>query len=209
LKKKKIKVLTQIVLILIELINYNFMEKLIDSLKNWLKDNVHMESPLKEGASDKEFAALEDKLQVQLPEDFKQFYKFHNGQSEDAPYITPLGEMLSLEGIAFQWELWKGLVDDNVFEDNNSEPDEGIKDDWYNPKWIPFTYDGSGNHLCIDLDPAEGGKVGQVITMWHDGSERELIAGSFNEWLALFVQQLNDGYFRYDHEMGNLERLKW
>ncbi len=185
------------------------MEKLIDSLKNWLIHNVHVESPLKTGASDEEFVALEKIVQVKLPEDFKQFYKFHNGQSEEAPYITPLGELLSLDGIAFQWGLWKELVDDNAFEGITSEPDGGIKNDWYNPKWIPFTYDGSGNHLCIDLDPAEGGHVGQVITMWHDEPGREWIAGSFQEWLSLFVHQLNDDYFRYDPDMGNLERLKW
>jgi cell wall assembly regulator SMI1 len=63
--------------------------------------------------------------------------------------------------------------------------------------------------LCIDLDPAEGGHVGQVITMWHDEPGREWIAGSFQEWLSLFVHQLNDDYFRYDPDMGNLERLKW
>lgn len=191
-------------------INLTKMKELIDDLHNWLKNNVpHLENAFQNDSSIEELNKLEEKLQVQLPEDFKLFYTFHNGQNENAPYITPFGELLSLEGIAFQWELWKSLVYDNVFKDNSSEPDEGIKNDWYNLKWIPFTYDGSGNHLSIDLDPAEGGNVGQVITMWHDSPEREWIAGSFTEWLALFVHQLQDGYFRYDAEMGNLERLKW
>lgn len=186
------------------------MDKLIENLSNWLKENIpHLENPFQNGANSEELNKLEEKLHVQLPEDFKSFYKLCNGQNEDAPYITPLGELLSLDGIASQWETWKNLVGKNVFQDYFSEPDEGIKNDWYNLKWIPFTYDGSGNHLCIDLDPADGGNAGQVITMWHDSPEREWIVGSFTEWLALFVHQLNDEYFRYDKEMGNLERLKW
>lgn len=186
------------------------MKELIENLKKWLKENIpHLENPFQNGANREELNKLEEKLHVQLPEDFKSFYILCNGQNADAPYITPLGELLSLEGISFQWELWKSLMDNAVFQNNFSEPDKGIKNDWYNLKWIPVTYDGSGNHLCIDLDPADGGNVGQVITMWHDSPERERVAGSFTEWLALFVDQLNEGYFRYDEEMGNLERLKW
>ncbi|WP_156441033.1 SMI1/KNR4 family protein [Burkholderia sp. ABCPW 14] len=49
-----------------------------------------------------------------------------------------------------------------------SETDQVIKDDWYNLKWIPFTHDGSGIRLCLNLDPAEGGTLGQVVRIWHD-----------------------------------------
>ncbi|MBO7776747.1 SMI1/KNR4 family protein [Burkholderia pseudomallei] len=59
-----------------------------------------------------------------------------------------------------------------------------MKDDWYNLKWIPFTHDGSGIRLCLDLDPAEGGTLGQVVRIWHDDEARELVAGSFSEWLG-------------------------
>jgi len=36
----------------------------------------------------------------------------------------------------------------------------------------PLTDSGSGDRHCLDLDPAPGGSVGQVILMWHDSPER-------------------------------------
>ncbi|KWE64809.1 hypothetical protein WL77_20605 [Burkholderia ubonensis] len=64
------------------------------------------------------------------------------------------------------------------------EPEPGIRGDWYNLKWIPLTHNGSGDHLCVDLDPDEGGRIGQVIRVWHDSPERELVAKRVGEWLA-------------------------
>nr|WP_241011423.1 SMI1/KNR4 family protein [Burkholderia sp. Ac-20392] len=60
-------------------------------------------------------------------------------------------------------------------------------------KWIPFTHDGSGNHLCIDLDPADDGFSGQVIRVWPDDARRERIAGGFSEWLARIADEGQSG----------------
>ena len=46
-----------------------------------------------------------------------------------------------------------------------------------------MTYDGAGNHHCVDLDPEKSGVPGQVITMWHDDDERAVVAGSFYAFL--------------------------
>ncbi|PPK42935.1 hypothetical protein B0G57_11531 [Trinickia symbiotica] len=37
------------------------------------------------------------------------------------------------------------------------------------------------------LDGAEGGTYGQVIRIWHDDAQRELVASSFREWLHRLV----------------------
>jgi molybdopterin molybdotransferase len=63
-----------------------------------------------------------------------------------------------------------------------------VRSDWWNPCWIPFTHDGGGNHLCLDLDPAAGGAGGQVITLWHDGGARALAGSSFGEWFTRWRQ---------------------
>ncbi|WP_374196413.1 SMI1/KNR4 family protein [Burkholderia sp. Se-20378] len=101
--------------------------------------------------------------------------------------------LLSSHEILAQWRIWKGLVDGGDFDGVESEPDPGIGDDWYNLKWIPFTHDGSGNHLCIDLDPADDGFSGQVIRVWHDDARRERIAGGFSEWLARIAGEGQSG----------------
>lgn len=89
------------------------------------------------------------------------------------------------------------MLDEKTFEDDGvpygSMPDKEFKNDWWNPKWIPVTYDGSGNYYFLDLDPADGGTYGQVITMCHDDSRRTLVANSFGEWIKEYNIKLQSG----------------
>lgn len=67
-----------------------------------------------------------------------------------------------------------------------------------------MTYDDSGNHHCLDLDPTPSGKVGQIITMWHDEVEREVGANSFREWLEKLADELESGIYVFSQEQGSL-----
>jgi cell wall assembly regulator SMI1 len=91
--------------------------------------------------------------------------------------------------------VWNDLLQGGDFRDAKGNPEAGIKDDWWNARWIPLTYDGSGNHDCLDLDPAPGGNVGQIIGMWHDDAHRALLAPSFTEWLKAFADDLEAGEY--------------
>ncbi|WP_347880366.1 SMI1/KNR4 family protein [Burkholderia stagnalis] len=154
-------------------------------LDEWFSaDSTRLPGGLNGPASGDDIAALHAALGVMPPEEFVESLRIHDGQAEPGPAFADGDALLSARDIVAQWSIWKGLVDGGDFDDITSEPDPGIKDDWYNLKWIPFTHDGSGNHLCLDLDPAEGGTVGQVIRVWHDDAERVRVAGSYSEWLA-------------------------
>ncbi|KVH54552.1 molybdenum cofactor biosynthesis protein MoaA [Burkholderia sp. MSMB1072] len=135
-------------------------------------------------ASEDDIDALQVALGTKLPGVLIDSLRIHNGQAALGDAFSGSDALLSVHEILAQWRVWKGLVDGGDFDGMTSEPDPGIAGDWYNLKWIPFTHDGSGNHLCVDLDPAEGGVAGQVIRVWHDDARRERIAGSFPEWLA-------------------------
>jgi cell wall assembly regulator SMI1 len=45
----------------------------------------------------------------------------------------------------------------------------------------------------LDLDPASGGAIGQIITMWHDDAERKVLAPSFQVWLHQVASSLQSG----------------
>jgi len=55
------------------------------------------------------------------------------------------------------------------------------KSDWWNAKWIPFTYDGAGNHYSsISIQrPA----IWDRLSTWYDDDDRALMASSFR-WNA-------------------------
>lgn len=162
-------------------------------LDEWLADNPEeIPSRLNPAASDEDMLALEAALDVKLPEDFVESLKVHNGQPSIAGDFFDGDGLLAVEDILSEWSAWKELVTSGDFDECTSEPDEGIKDDWYNLNWIPFTSNGGGDHLCLDLDPTDGGTVGQVIRVWHDDDRRTLVARSFREWLHRFVVEYTD-----------------
>lgn len=142
------------------------------------------------GATDPELGKLERTLGVVLPEDFKASLRLHNGSGND---LLRGWELLSTARIAEEWKVWKDLYDEGDFEDAESDPDKGVHKHWWHPLWIPVTSNWSGDHQCLDLDPAPGGKRGQVINMWHDNAPRELQGGSFEEWFGRFVTDLEAG----------------
>jgi cell wall assembly regulator SMI1 len=140
-------------------------------------------------ATDAEISTLEQQLGVTLPTDYVQVLKQHNGQQGLADGLFDGQEFLSAQNVFAQWQVWKGLHDAGEFKALHSSPAAGVRDDWWNPRWIPFTHDGGGNHLCLDLDPAEGGTAGQAITVWHDSGERALAGSSFGDWFNRWQQR--------------------
>jgi cell wall assembly regulator SMI1 len=163
-----------------------------------LKENLN------DGVSDEEVLHLEKTIGTKLPVEFIEFYKVHNGQSSDSAGLMDCEELLSFERMLDEWGKWQYLLDNKMLEDDNglytSTPDNGVKNNWWNPLWLPLTYDGSGNHYCLDLDPAVGGIYGQVIRMWHDDPSRSLVANSFAEWITDFNNKINSGQLIYSED---------
>ena len=163
---------------------------------------------LNAGATEADFARLEAVLGYALPEEFKELYRAANGESGTAGVLAD-EEWLSIERIIEEYGVWKTLLDDGMFADDDGTPydcepeDSAIKGDlWWNPKWIPLTADGGGNGKMIDMDPTEHGTAGQIIQMWHDDAARSKEADSLRGFLTQYAQDLEDGKYVLDTEYG-------
>lgn len=159
---------------------------------------------LNTGVTEADVQDLENTISAKLPVDFIEFYKVHNGQTTESAGLIECEELLSFDRIKDEWQIWKDLLDQKEFEDTNgpytSTPETGIKNDWWNALWIPITYDGCGNHYCLDLDPTIEGNYGQIIRMWHDSDERTLEATSFKNWLTEYKDNLEKGQLVYSKD---------
>lgn len=144
-------------------------------------------------ATSNEIDDLENQLGLSLPKDFIECLKIHNGQYGNAEGLFSGIEFLSTKRILEEWAIWKDLFDYGDFNNMKAESDKEISATWWDMKWIPFTYNGNGDHLCLDLNPTKEGKIGQVITLWHDSGERKKKANSFTEWFSCFVKNM---YFK-------------
>jgi len=168
--------------------------------EHWLKLNYPSGvKDLRPPATDKEIIELEIILDCLFPEDYVECLKIHNGQGQNSARLLAGMEYLSVERVEDEWEVWTELIDGGDFVSTKLKVDKGIKNCWWNKKWIPFAYNGAGDHLCLDLDPdiSNNGQVGQVITMWHDQHKRELLAPSFAVWFQQYVTEVIDGKYQY------------
>ena len=129
--------------------------------------------------SDAEIKTFEDTLGVKLPSDYKTAMK-----RGTIPAETPEGDtMYNIKKILSNWGVMKTLLEDGDFHDAKPKAGAGVKNEWYNPKWIPISNDGGGNSHCIDMDPGAGGHTGQIIQWWHDMGDRVVVAKSYADWI--------------------------
>ena len=184
----------------------NNMEEIWARIRTWIEANApQLLEVMNPGASEMQIIELERVLSIQLPDDVKTLYRLCNGQSSFNYGIINGTEFLSLERIQDEWSIWKNLldagelVDENDVEGSRVAPE--IRKTWWSPKWIPLTYNGSGDHDCLDLDPTEIGRIGQIIRMWHDDDERKMVASDIKTWLQQYVKRLESGQlvFREDY----------
>lgn len=133
------------------------------------------------GASEAAIAATEATLGVTFPAEVRAFYLAHDGGPPDEA-VCGNRVLLSLAGTIRQWRTYKAAFDQGALDDDG-EPDEGVLPKWWVPAWIPVTYDLGGNHDVLDLSPAEGGRIGQIVAVWHDGPTRTVEGTSFLTWL--------------------------
>ncbi|MBD2037899.1 SMI1/KNR4 family protein [Leptolyngbya sp. FACHB-321] len=168
-----------------------------ERIDHWLAINApQVLEQLNPGATAKEIAQTEAFWGISFPDDFKLSYRLHNGQDEDAYSLFPNLQFLPLESMIEMSETWQECTDEN-FSCAPEDIAEGIWNGWWHPHWLPFTYESNGACECVDLAPAAGGTVGQVITVEWQEAGRWLVAPSFRAYLETFAEALERGAYRF------------
>jgi cell wall assembly regulator SMI1 len=79
-----------------------------------------------------------------------------------------------------------------------------IQPTWWHQRWIPIGHDRAENNCCLDLIPAPGGSVGQVIDWDHEVGPSRVLATRFLDILSVFAQDLETG--KYEDTIYGLSR---
>ena len=178
------------------------MEEVWKQYENWLAANwPNGLKALNPPASEAEITALENAIGINLPSDFIECLKIHNGQSDESG-LFDRDIFLSTHEILREWAIWKELLDSEDFKGYESEPEIGVRNDWWHSKWIPFTANGYGDNFCLDLAPIGNGNAGQILSMLHDDPRRGLLAPNFEAWFSKYVSAVIAGDYVFSEKEG-------
>lgn len=139
-------------------------------------------------ATEAEIAALEREFGVELPLDYKQSLQIHSG----ALYWVWLWGAVSLLPPNKVVRAWRENLELAAQPHNKGatlKPVGPVIGVLFDPRWIPFAED-NGIPICLDLAPAQGGLLGQVICVdWEDGTVR-VVASSYSTFLERGVSEM-------------------
>ena len=167
------------------------------------------------GASDADISGLESSVGTELPVDFRESLLLHEGQSDDAesglfPYSNSLGpapawRLLSLAEVEERRNQMNELVGIGEFAGRKASFPSGEQTEWWPAGWLPIADDGGGDFACLDLSPADAGRV---VQFRHDSPKRKIFAPSFGTWLATLADDLEAGKYHFDPDDWGLQEIQ-
>ena len=151
------------------------------------------------GATDNQIASLENLFELELPADFKEYYKLKDGSlntdilhliihnvSYSSFVLMPLKEIKKTKVYLFDHDK-KVDMDYDKYE----KFDIRIKPYLSNKKWLPFAHTKSGSlYLMLDYDPSEEGKAGQILCYVCEPRFVYYVGETFSELLEKTISNL-------------------
>ena len=156
----------------------------VDNAWRAIESTLAEPSQLNAAACRADVEAMEALFGSALPAAFVHSLGRHDGQPANAKPLFGSWKLLDARTCIRELRVWRELLASGDFKGQVPKEQVGISPCWWHPAWLPITHDGAGNHDCLDLAPAPGGRRGQVIRVWHDDPTRTLAAKSFGSWLA-------------------------
>jgi cell wall assembly regulator SMI1 len=151
-----------------------------------------------------ELTETETRLSMRLPTALRNFYGLQNGTTAFGVFPALEEEQSAFGPLPLdEIEFLELDEDDGGNADEGFDVDAGVRAEFWNRDWIPFAAAADrGDYLMLDMAPAPGGRIGQVIEWRHDTNERRLVAPSLEALLKQTAEGLEAGRLVYDGEAG-------
>jgi cell wall assembly regulator SMI1 len=158
-------------------------------------------------------AALENfatKSSLSLPDDLWELLLIADGETRASAGMIGNWRILPIAEAQASWGLLTQLSNKGAFADLEPETPPYIRKTWWHPGWIPVVGSGDGGFFCLDMDPPEPERAGQVLLFLQERPERPLVAGSLRTWLDRIARDLDANLYTYNAEAGfNGEAFLW
>jgi cell wall assembly regulator SMI1 len=181
----------------------------IAKLQDWMKNNapgVAFRPPANPDALDN-FA---EKCGLTLPDDLRQLLLVTDGETRKSPGSIGNWRIMPINEIQAAWGLLTQLSAKGAFSDLAPEHSPYLRADWWHSSWIPVVSSDTGDYFCIDTDPPETERAGQVLLYRQEQPARPLVAANLAGWLDRITHDLSAGIYTYDQVEGfNGEAFLW
>ena len=190
---------------------YPPLEKTWARIRTWLSSQYpELGDTLNYGILPQDLANLEMQFGFSLPQVIRESYLAVDGQEPESSAGCSEGlffglHLLPLEEVLDEWRFWREVDDDpntgahpQLREFMQSMPPGWIRKEYSQRGWIPLISDKTGNYVGVDLNPGEGGSVGQVVVFGRDFDTKVVLwrgdgPAGWAVWLASFAEELESG----------------
>lgn len=146
-------------------------------------------------ATPKQISACEKKLGLTLPDPLRESLLLFNGHTGFCTF--EFGSFMSTTEIATAALMWRRVSRQFPLDPSMIRCDPAIRRIKWDHGWIPISDNGSSDHCCIDLNPADSGVSGQVFRLSHEQGPQKILANSFDEFLTSFALDLEAGKYKW------------
>lgn len=180
-------------------------------LISWMTENVpdvQFNPPASAGA----IQNLAEKSGLTLPEGLAAYLSLADGEKRKSAGAIGNWRLMPVLEIQGQWGLMAKLAQKGAFDARPQQTEQSpyIKNDVWNPLWIPIAASDTGHYFCLDTDPPRPERFGQVLLYLADDPRRYLVAGSLADWFDRITRDLEAGLYTYDPIEGfNGEAFMW
>lgn len=142
-------------------------------------------------ATENRIDRLQRHFTAPLPQDFLQSLKIHDGMRVKWVFFNCMTLLPAVDVIKWS-QVQRDVQSMGEFPGDDTDPSPAIKNEWrWRDNWVPVMADAGGNLVVMDLDPAEGGKRGQVFRWRNADPHCKVVANSFAAWLDIIAEELS------------------
>jgi len=152
----------------------------------------------------------EEKSGLQIPGELRQILMVVDGEVNQSAGSIGNWRLMSITEIQAAWGLLTQLNTKGAFERFAPEPSPYLYTAWWSPAWVPFVTNDAGDYFCLDTNPPDPARKGQVLLFFQDRSTRPLVASNLTSWFDRILKDLLNGHYTYyEFEGFNGEAFLW
>jgi cell wall assembly regulator SMI1 len=145
-----------------------------------------------------------------VPKSLRQLLLAADGEPRKSAGMIGNWRLMPIAEIQAAWGLLNKLTEKGAFSDRTPNPSPYLQKNWWYSAWIPVVTSDQGDYFCLDTDPPQPERYGQVLLFLQNRLDRPLVAGSLEGWFDRIMRDLEDGQYQYDPQDGfNGEAFLW